>query len=191
MRDGMTISLPWPGAERKLRQSFLRRRFAARPKMSRDRSSRCKRERLMCPCKGMFARQGGEPGLGAACMAWRSLGRNSQIRTYGEREKPCAKDHALAHFAPEQHRSPGMPDRVGGYQTADLRDDAKLTRLRANEDHTNLPADSHARFAGRKMRDRIRAAGVDRHELTADWRDVAPHAIAFRSSVFIATKPAV
>jgi SAM-dependent methyltransferase len=247
-------SLFLPRSERKVRQSFLRGRSSAMRRMSRNSWGTFKRECLMCGYKGMFAPHGSPPRLDAACPSCGSLERHRQIHLYCEREKPFAKNHTLLHFAPEKHLSPYISARVGSYQTADLRNDTKLTHPRLNIEDTKLPADSydwivcnhvlehvndakalaeffrmlkpggralitvpvaegmphsfedpaittaeertlhcrqwdHVRCFGRDVRDRIRAAGFDLYEFTADWRDVAPYAIAFSTSVFIATKP--
>ncbi len=244
-----------PRVERKVRQSFLRRRSAALRKMSHDSWGTFERECLMCGYKGMFAPHGSPPRLAAACPSCGSLERHRQIHLYCEREKPFSKDHTLLHFAPEKHLSPYVAARVGNYQTADIRNDKALTHPRLNIEDTRLPGDTydwivcnhvlehvndakalsefyrmlkpggralitvpvaegmphtfedptitapedrtlhyrqwdHVRYFGRDVRDRIKAAGFDLYEYTSDWREVAPHGIAFSSSVFIATKPA-
>ena len=248
-------SLLLPRAQRKVRQSFLRRRAAALRKMSEDSWGSVVRHCLICGYDGMFAPHGSPPRLNAACPSCGSLERHRQIHLYCEREKPFAKDHSVLHFAPEKHLGPYVAARVGNYQTADLRDDPKLTHPRLNIEDTKLPDGQydwilcnhvlehvndavalrefyrmlkpggralitvpvaegmphtfedatiitpgdrtlhyrqwdHVRYFGRDVRDRITAAGFDLYEFTADWRDIAPHAIAFSTGVFIATKPA-
>jgi SAM-dependent methyltransferase len=244
-----------PRAQRRVRQSFLRRRADAVRKMRDDSWGKVERECPICAYKGMFAPHGSPPRLNAACPSCGSLERHRQIHLYCELEKPFAKDHTVLHFAPEKHLSPYIAARVANYQTADLRDDPMLTHPRLNIEDTKLADNAydwivcnhvlehvndakalaefyrmlkpggralitvpvaegmpktfedptivspeartlhyhqwdHVRYFAHDVRDRIRAPGFDLYEFTADWRDVAPHAIAFSTAVFIATKPA-
>ena len=248
-------TLTMPAEERRIRLAFLQRRAAVLRKMRDSTWGNADRHCPICGYRGVFAPHGRPARLDAACPSCGSLERHRQIHLYCERMSPFRATDVVLHFAPEKHLTTYVAPRVANYQTADLRDDGRLTHPRLNIEDTRLPdgeydwilcnhvlehvndakalreffrmlkpggralitvpvaegmprsyddpaiatpearllhykqAD-HVRFFGRDVRDRIRAAGFELSEFSAEWVDVVPFALAHNNTIFIATKPA-
>ena len=128
-----------PANERTVRRKFLRRRAASLRKMRAASWGRAPRQCPICNYHGMFAPHGNAPRLDACCPSCGSLERHRLIHIFCERTAPFAKTHSILHFAPEAHLRTFVASRVGTYETADLKDDAKLTHPRLNIEDTRLP----------------------------------------------------
>ncbi len=244
-----------PREERRIRLRFLLRRAAVLRRMRQSTWGNGDRQCPICGYHGIFAPHGRPARLDAACPSCGSLERHRQIHLYCERMKPFSATDAVLHFAPEKHLTDYVTPRVARYETADLRDDSRLTHPRLNIEDTRLPDGvydwilcnhvlehvndakalaefyrmlkpggralitvpvaegmpktyddptivtkearllhykqvDHVRFFGRDIRDRIRAAGFELSEFSAEWVDVVPFALAYNNTIFIATKPA-
>lgn len=127
-----------PRAQRRIRFEFLRRRAAALRRMRKLSWGNGVRHCVICGYDGLFAPNGTPARLDAACPACGSLERHRLVQVYCERRMPFAKDHVVLHFAPEQQLSAYISGRVAGYQSADLKDDARLTHPRLDIEDTRL-----------------------------------------------------
>jgi predicted SAM-dependent methyltransferase len=125
--------------QRKIRKSFLRRRARSLRKMRDASWGQTPRLCPICHYQGMFAPHGNAPRLEACCPSCGLLERHRLIHLYVERTKPFAKEHRVLHFAPEPRLRTAFAALVGLYETADLKNDPKLTHPGLDIEDTGLP----------------------------------------------------